>query len=81
MSELKKMFFVRYVGQVGRSGRYVRKVGQWVRTTKNKKTTTKQSKLGKSMWGQSHVIGPEGIGDISPLLPKRQKYQDLKYDV
>ena len=25
------------------------------------------------MWGQSHVIGPEGIGDISPLPPKRQK--------
>ena len=66
-----------------RSAKYLE---NWVRTTKNnktttKKTTTKQSKLGKSMWGQSHVIGPEGIGDISPLLPKRQKYQDLKYDV
>ena len=50
-------------------------------TAQTAKFTTKQSKLEKSMWGQSHVIGPEGIGDISPLLPKRQKYQDLEYDV
>ena len=41
MSELKKMFFCR----VGRSSRYVRKVGQWVKQQQqnnNNKTATKQ---------------------------------------
>ena len=49
------MFFVRYVGQVGRSGRYVRKVGQWVRTTT--KTTKQQQKNNNKtiQMGEVHV--------------------------